>query len=101
MFKPFGTLLVAGVCAFGAIGCGGSDQPKISSAEYVTKCDEELGKSQTTLTKAQVDDICKCSQKKLVDGGFGDKRTDDNSFQDEARAAGRDCAQEVIAAGTK
>jgi hypothetical protein len=95
--NPLGTLLVGAVCALGAIGCGGSDAPKISSAEYVSKCDEELGKSQTTLTKQQVDDICKCSQKKLVDGGFGDKRTDDDSFRDEARAAGRDCATEVLA----
>ena len=83
--------------AFVAAGCGGSSAPKISSAEFLSKCKTDLGKSQSgTLNAYQVGVICTCSQKKLVDQGFGDKRTDDKSLKDEATAAGRDCATAAL-----
>lgn len=90
-------LLVSAVFALGVSACGGSDAPKISSAEFLSKCKTDLGKSQSgTLSAYQVSQICTCSQKKLVDQGLGDKRTDDESLKDEATQAGRDCATEAL-----
>lgn len=90
-------LLVSAVCVLGAVGCGGSSAPKISSSEFLSKCKTDLGKSQSgTFSAYQVSQLCACSQKKLVDQGLGDKRSDDKSLKDEATAAGRDCATAAL-----
>jgi hypothetical protein len=89
-------LLVVASCSLAFTACG-SDDPTIDSAEYIKQCNEQIGKSQEgVLTEKQVTDICKCTQDKLVEQGFGDRKLDDNGLKDEGETVGRECAVQVV-----
>ena len=86
------------VCAV-ALGACGSDEPRVSSAEYLAECAEQLNlqDDEQLFDERQVAAICKCTQDRLVERGDGDKRLDDASL-DDGEQLGRECALEVLEA---
>ena len=102
-FRAAGGLLAVSA-AVGLAGCG-SSAPKVSSSDFVSKCtgNAEITKAVKQIggTSAKVDALCKCVQKRLVDKGFGNRTTDDQST--DIRNAGRDagvaCAMQVLTGG--
>jgi hypothetical protein len=97
MTSRIAVALASLTCAVALAACGDDDKDTIASAEYIKQCEEQIGASQTgVLDDQQVEDICKCTQDRLVEQGHGDKGLDDESLKDEGEKVGRDCALEVI-----
>ena len=103
--RTVSAIIAAALAAVTLAACG-SDAPKVSSSEYLTKCQDELSKklkeqaAAANISDSQVADICKCTQDKLVARGDGDKQTDDNSLTEElGQNIGRECAAKVLAGG--
>ena len=94
----FGMLVAAPLCAAAlALGACGGDEDTISSAEYISQCEDQLNAQQGELIgEEQVAEICKCTQDKLVEQDLGDRSLDDETLRDEGEKVGRDCALEVI-----
>src|SRR3954452_16726235 len=95
------TTLVALLATLALAACG-SDSPKVSSSEYLDRCQSELKdrlKDQPTvkITDAQLADICKCTQDKLEAQGLGDKSIDDEELTwDKGETVGRECSVKVL-----
>ena len=103
--RAAGGLLAVSATIVGLAACGGSSAPTVSSDAFVSKC---TGNQQITQavkqiggSSAKVEQLCKCVQKRLVDGGFGNRKTDDQStdIKNAGRDAGVACAQQVLAGG--
>ena len=103
--RAAGSLLAVPAVVFGLAACGGSSTPTVASSGFISKC---TGNQQITQAvkqigggSAKVEQLCKCVQKRLVDGGFGNRTTSDQGT--DIRNAGRDagvaCAQQVLAGG--
>ena len=98
------TTLLAVLATLALAACG-SDSPKVSSSEYLDQCHSQLKdrlKDEKTvkITDAQLTDICKCTQDKLVAQGLGDKAVDDKSLTEEkGQTIGRECSIKVLTGG--
>ena len=77
-------------------GCG-PEEPRISSTEYLDRCETELTRQdrQDDFSVPDIEAICRCTQQKLVERGDGDRRIDDPALGDGAQLA-RECALEVL-----
>ena len=101
-FRAGSSLLAVSATIVGLAACGGSSAPKVSSSDFVSKCtgNAEITKAvkQVGGSSAKVETLCKCVQKKLVDQGFGNRRTDDQSadIRNAGRNAGVACALQVL-----
>ena len=82
--------------ALACAGCG-PQEPEVSSAEYLDRCETELTRQdrQDDFSVPDIEAICRCTQDELVERGDGDKRIDDPSLGDGAQLA-RECALEVL-----
>src|SRR5689334_17721765 len=100
----FVTTITAVLATFALAACG-SDSPKVSSSEYIDRCKSEVGdrvkeQKAVKITDAQIEDICKCTQDKLVAEGLGDKNIDDEKLSEEkGQEVGRECSVKVLTGG--
>ena len=92
------TALVGAACIFGAVGCGGSDAPKVSSSGFLSTC-KDKGASNKQLSSAlsayQIAQLCTCIQKELVAKGDGDKKYNDSSLKGVSNEAGATCLAKI------
>jgi hypothetical protein len=88
------TAVIAAACATGLIACGGSDEVKVSSKEFITKCQDEFNKNPAA--KAYGAKICGCVQDKLVAQGDGDLDANSDESDTKAEVPLRDCTQQAL-----
>ena len=99
------SVVVAVLATVVLAACGGNDNPKVSESGYLDKCSSELHDrakdAPTKISDAQIDDICKCTQSKLVAAGFGDKHVNDDTALAGSKVAdiGRECTVQSLTGG--